>query len=64
MDERALITTILISSCQRKTLAPFCLQKKIPENAFLTVIVSYWKIVQKKQIMLLKTTVNLLFNDI
>ena len=28
VDERALITTTLISSCHWKTLVPFCLQKK------------------------------------
>ena len=34
MDERALITTILISSCHWKTVVPFCLRKKRPEKAF------------------------------
>ena len=34
-DERALITTTLILSCHWKTLVPFCLQKKRPENTFL-----------------------------
>ena len=63
MDERALITTTLISSCHWKTVAPFCLQKKRPEKAFLTLIANYRKTVQKKQIMLPKTTINLLFND-
>ena len=33
-----MITTALTSSCHRKTLAPFCLRKKRPENAFLTLI--------------------------
>ena len=32
VDERALIRTTLITSCPRKTLTPFCLQKKRPEN--------------------------------
>ena len=50
VDERALITTTLISSCHWKTLVPFCLQKKRPENAFLTVIVNYRKIVQKNKL--------------
>ena len=50
VDERALKTTTLISSRHSKTLAPFCLQKKRPENAFLTLIVNYRKIVQKKKL--------------
>ena len=50
LDERALITTTLVSSCHWKTLVPFCLQKKRPENAFLTLIVNYRKIVQKNKL--------------
>ena len=50
VDERALITTTLISSCHWKTLVPFCLRKKRPENAFLTLIVNYRKIVQKNKL--------------
>ena len=46
VDERALITT-LISFCHWKTLVPFCLQKKRPENAFLTLIMNYHRIIQK-----------------
>ena len=61
--ERALITTTLISSCHWKTLVPFCLRKKRPENAFLKLIVNYRKIVQKKTVPF-KTTINWLFNDI
>ena len=34
VDERAMITTTLIFSCHWKTLVPFCLRKKRPENAF------------------------------
>ena len=49
VDERALITMTLISSCQWKTLVPFCLRKKRPENAFLTLMVNYQKIVQKNK---------------
>ena len=49
VDERALITMTLISSCQWKTLVPFCLRKKRPENAFLTLIVNYQKIVLKNK---------------
>ena len=53
-----------MSSCHWKTLISFCLQKKRPENALLILTVNYRKIVQKKQqIMLFKTTVNWLFND-
>ena len=61
--ERALITTTLISSCHWKTLVPFCLRKKRPENAFLKLIGNYRKIVQKKTVPF-KTTINWLFNDI
>ena len=50
VDERALITTTLISSCHWKTLVPFCLRKKRPENAFLTLIVNYRKIAQKNKL--------------
>ena len=49
-DERAMITTTLISSCHCKTLVPLCLQKKWPENAFLTLTVNYRKIVQKNNL--------------
>ena len=52
VDKRAQITTILISSCHWETLVPFCLRKKRPENAFLTLIVPS------------KTTINWLFNDV
>ena len=48
VDERALITTTLISSCHWKT--QFYLRKKIPENAFLALIVNYRKIVQKNKL--------------
>ena len=48
VDEKALIITTLISSCHWKTLAPFCFLKKRPENAFLTLIVNYRKILQEK----------------
>ena len=48
-DERALIR-ITISSCHWKTLVPFCLQKKRPENTFLTLIVNYCKIIQKNKL--------------
>ena len=49
-DERALITTALTSSCHWKSLVPFCLRKKRPENAFLTSIVNYCKIPQKNKL--------------
>ena len=50
LDERALITTALISSSHWKTLEPFCLQKKRPKNGFLTVIVNYRKIAQENKL--------------
>ena len=58
VDDRALITTKLISSCHWKTLVPFSLQKKRPENVFLTLIVNYRKIVQKNKIIPFKRTVS------
>ena len=39
------------------------MREKRPENAFLTLIVNYQNRIEK-QIMLFKTTVNCLFNDI
>ena len=45
-----MITTALTSSRHWKTLALFCLRKKIPENAFLTLTVNYRKIAQKKKL--------------
>ena len=45
-----MITTALTSFCHWKTLIPFCLQKKIPENAFLTLPVHYHKIVPKNKL--------------
>ena len=63
VDEKALIPTTLMSSCHWKTLIPFWLWKKRPENAFLTLIVNYRKIIQKNKLRL-KTTINWLFNDI
>ena len=50
VDERALITTTLISSCHWKILVPFYLRKKRPENAFLTLIVNYCKILEKNKL--------------
>ena len=50
LNERTLITTTLISFCHLKTLVPFCLWKKRPENAFLTLIVNYPKIIQKNKL--------------
>ena len=40
VDERAMIKTTLISSCHWKTCVPFCLPKKILENALLTLKVN------------------------
>ena len=69
VDERALIITTLISSCHWKSLVPFCLQKKRPENTFLTLIVNYQKKTKnkkktEKQIMSSKTTKVWGFDDI
>ena len=50
VDERALIATALIFSCQWRTLVPFYFQKKRPENAFLTLTLNYSKIVQKNKL--------------
>ena len=47
VDERALIIATLIFSCHWQTLVPSCLQKKRPENVFLTIIVNYRKIIRK-----------------
>ena len=44
VDERALITTTLISFCHWKTIVPFACRRK----AFLTMIVNFRQIVQKK----------------
>ena len=50
VDKRTMITTALTSSCHWKTLERFCLQQKIPENAFLTLTVNYPKILQKTKL--------------
>ena len=50
VDERALIRTTLISSCHWKTLVPFCLRKKRPENTFSTIIVNYRKSIQTNKL--------------
>ena len=50
VDERAMVTTTLLSSSHWKTFVPFCLRKKKPENAFLTLMVSYCKIAHKKKL--------------
>ena len=49
-DERAMIKTTLISFCHWKTLVPFCLRKKRPENVLLTLTVNYPKILQKNKL--------------
>ena len=46
-----------------ENLAPFCLRKKIPEKALLTLTVNHRNRTEK-QIIPSKTTVNWLFNDI
>ena len=50
VDKRTMITTVLTSCCHRKTLAPFCLRKKKPENSFLILTVNYRKIVHKNKL--------------
>ena len=40
----------LTSSWNWKQIVSFCLPKKTPENAFLTLIVNYFKIVQKNKL--------------
>ena len=50
LDERALITSTLISYCNLKTLVPVSLPKKRPENASLTLSVNCHKIVQKNKL--------------
>ena len=45
-----MIKTTLITFCHCKSLVPFCLRKKRPENAFLTLIVNYNRIVQKNKL--------------
>ena len=54
VDERAMIKTTLVSPCHWKTLVPFCLRKKRPENALLTLTENYRKIVQKNKLCHLK----------
>ena len=50
VDKRAMITAVLTSSCHRKALLPFCLRKKIPKNAFLTLTVNYHTVTQKNEL--------------
>ena len=64
VDERALITTRLISSCHWKTYVPFWLRKKRPENTFFNTTSAFSQRRTEKQIMLFKTTVNPLLKDI
>ena len=49
-----MIKTTLTSSCHWKTLEPFWLRKKRPENALLTLTENYRKIVQKNKLCHLK----------
>ena len=64
VDERATITTTLTSSCHWKTLVPFCLRKKRPGKAFLTLTVNYRKIVQKNKLCHSKHKLNWAFKCI
>ena len=45
-----MVTTTLKYSCHWKTLVLYCLQKKGPEKAFLTVTVNYPKIVKENKL--------------
>ena len=60
IDERALTTTTLISSCVWKILASFCFWKKRPEKTFLTLIVNYHKIVRKNWVLMIYVIYSLL----
>ena len=62
VDEEALITTTLISSCHWKTVESFYLRKTWNRIFNTNSELSQNRI--EKQIMLCKTTVNWLFNDI
>ena len=64
VDERTMTTMTIASFCQWKTLVPFCLQKKIPEKSIFNNNSELSQNLTEKQIMPLKTTVTLLFNDI
>ena len=61
-DERAMITTTLISSCQWKTLTFLLAKEKTLKRAFNTNS-ELSQNRTEKQIMLLKTIVNKLFTD-
>ena len=50
VDEEVLVTTTLTFSGYWKTLVRFFLRKKIPENAYLTLIVYYREIVQQNKL--------------
>ena len=50
VDERAMITTTLVSSCHWKTLAPISFRKRRPENASLKLTVICRKIIQKNNL--------------
>ena len=63
VDEKALITTILISFCHWKTLMPFWLRKKTWKRIFNTNSELSQNRTEKR-IMPFKTTVSWLFNNI
>ena len=64
VDERALKTTTVISSCHWKTLVPFCLQKEKTWKHIFSTNSELSQNCSEKQIKLFKTTVNCLLNDI
>ena len=61
-DGRAMIKATLMSSCHWKTLIPFYLWKKRPENALITLTMNYRKFVQKNKLRL-QNNIELAFND-
>ena len=54
VDKSTMITATLITSSHWKTLAPFCLRNKRPENTFLILTVIYHKIMRKNTLCHLK----------
>ena len=59
-----MITTTLTSSCQWKTLVPFCLWKKKTWKSIFNTNNELLQHCTEKQVMPFKTTVNWLFNDV
>ena len=64
VDERAMITMTLISSCHWKTVVLICLQKEKTWKRIFKTDCELFQNHTEKQFMPSKTTVNWLFNDI